>query len=224
MPPVTPDAPSPTPPDGAPAGTPDVAPPASPDVAADATGGTWATRAHTGVVGDDAMAAATGHPRAHWFALLDDAGASGWPHREIARWLVEAQAVDPWWAQGLTVGYEQARGIRVPGQRQDGSFESSSSRTVPVEVPDAYRLVADAAVRDQWLDVPVEVTGETAGSSVRWTLPDGSRAVVRVQAVRPGATRIAVQHGRLPDAGAVTASKAYWSERLERLGTLAAGR
>jgi hypothetical protein len=179
------------------------------------------TRPHTGVVGDDAMAAATGHPRSHWFALLDAQGATGWTHQQIATWLVEAHGVDPWWSQGVTVGYEQARGIRVPGQRRDGSFESSSSRTVPLGVAEAYRLVADPAVRDRWLDVPVEVTGETADSSVRWTLPDGSRAVVRVQPVRPGATRVAVQHGRLADADAVTGSKASWSERLTRLATLA---
>jgi hypothetical protein len=179
------------------------------------------TRAHTGVVGDDAMAAATGHPRAHWFELLDAQGATGWTHRQIATWLVEAHGVDPWWSQGVTVGYEQARGIRVPGQRQDGSFESSSSRTVPLAVAEAYRLVADPPVRDRWLDVPVEVTGETVDSSVRWTLPDGSRTVVRVQPVRPGATRVVVQHGRLADADAVTASKASWSERLAGLAELA---
>jgi hypothetical protein len=179
------------------------------------------TRAHTGVVSEDALEAATGHPRAHWFALLDTEGATGWTHRSIATWLVDTHGVDAWWSQGITVGYEQARGLRVPGQRQDGSFESSSSRTVPVGVPDAYRLVADPQLRDHWLDVPVEVTGETADSSVRWTLPDGSRVVVRVQAVRPGATRIAVQHGRLADAEAVTASKSLWSERLGHLTKLA---
>jgi hypothetical protein len=182
------------------------------------------TRAHTGVVGEDALLAATGHPRAHWFSLLDAEGATGWTHKAIAAWLVETHGVDAWWSQGLTVGYEQARGLRVPGQRQDGSFESSSSKTVPVGVPDAYRLVADPHVRDQWLDMPVTVTGETTDSSVRWTLPDSSRAVVRVQAVRPGATRVTVQHRRLADADAVTDSKALWSQRLGRLVNVAAGR
>lgn len=185
------------------------------------TAPTPAARPHTGVVGDAAMAAATGHPRAHWFALLDGQGATGWRHRDIAAWLVRAQGVDAWWAQGITVGYEQARGIRVPGQRQDGLFQSSASRTVPVDVPAAYRLVADGAVRAQWLDVAVQVTGETVDASVRWTMPDGSRVVARVQAVRPGATRVAVQHGRLGDADAVTASKAFWSERLRRMATVA---
>ncbi|WP_146898543.1 hypothetical protein [Cellulomonas aerilata] len=182
------------------------------------------TRAHTGMVGDDAMAAATGEPRAHWFALLDGQGATGWSHRDIAAWLVVAQGVDAWWAQGITVGYEQERGMRAPGQRADGLFESSASRTVALPVGDAYRLLADDAARERWLDVPVEVTGRTAERSVRWTMPDGSRVVVRVQAVRDDATRVAVQHRRLADAAAVSAAKASWADRLARLGALAAVR
>ena len=224
MPPATPDAPSSTRPDGV-STLPDVVSPAGspavPDDAADATGGTWATRAHTGVVGDDAMTAATGHPRTHWFTLLDEQGATAWRHRDIAAWLVGTHGVDAWWAQGITVGYEQERGIRVPGQRQDGSFEASTSRTLPLDVAAAYRLVAEPGARQRWLDVPVDVTGETADASVRWTMPDGSRVVCRVQPVRDGAARVVVQHARLADADAVVGSKKIWGERLDRLAALA---
>jgi hypothetical protein len=63
----------------------------------------------------------------------------------------------------------------------------------------------------------------TPPASVRWRFPDGTRAVVRVEAVRPGATRVVVQHARLPDAEAVTASKAAWKERLGALAARIAG-
>ena len=181
------------------------------------------TRAHTGVVGDESMAAATGRTRTEWFSLLDAQDATTWRHRDTAAWLVTEHGVDPWWSQGIVVGYEQARGIRVPGQRQDGSFESSSSKTVPASAEEVYRLVSDPQLRERWLDVPVEVTGQTPDASVRWTLPDGSRVVGRVQPVRAGATRFVAQHTRLPDADAVTASKAFWAERLAALARLATG-
>jgi hypothetical protein len=175
------------------------------------------SRAHDQVVGDQALTVSTGRSRAEWYALLDAAGASGWRHRETASWLVREHGVDGWWAQGITVGYEQTRGIRVPGQRQDGSFECSVSRTLPVDPERAWHHVADDDARSAWLDVPVEVTGTTPPASVRWRLPDGTRTVVRVEPVRPGATRVVVQHARLPDAGAVTASRAAWTERLRAL-------
>lgn len=180
-----------------------------------------ATRAHTGVVGDAALEAATGHPRRHWFALLDGAGASGWPHRDIAAWLVTAHGVDAWWAQGLTVGYEQARGLRVPGQRGDGSFQAGASRTLPLDVEAALRLVTDPTLRARWLGETVEARTGTSGASVRWTMPDGTRVVGRVQPVRPGASRFAVQHGPLADADAVAASKRLWADRMDRLAALA---
>lgn len=37
---------------------------------------------------------ATGRSRAQWYALLDDAGAAGWDHKQMAAWLVETHDVD----------------------------------------------------------------------------------------------------------------------------------
>lgn len=180
-----------------------------------------ASRGHHEVVGDAALQRATGRARADWYAALDAAGATGWRHRDIAAWLVREHGVDAWWSQGITVGYEQSRGLRVPGQRADGSFECSVSRTLPVDRERAWALVADPGVRAGWLDVDAQVTGSTAPASVRWALPDGTRAVVRVEPVRPGATRVVVQHARLPDPDAVTASRAAWGARLARLSAVA---
>ena len=78
-------------------------------------------------VGDAKVIEVTGRARDDWFGILDEAGAATWTHPEIAAWLAADQGVDPWWSQHLTVAYEQSRGIRSPGQRQDGLFEASVS-------------------------------------------------------------------------------------------------
>lgn len=210
--PLPPDAPEPP-------GTP-LAAGNHPAPAEPRTGGHTA-RPHTAVVGEEAFAAATRRSREEWFALLDAEGAAGWPHRDIAAWLSRAHGVDAWWAQGVTVGFEQARGIRVPGQRQDGRFEASVSRTLPAEPARVWELVGDPERREQWLDLPVQVTGETRPSSIRWAMPDGTRVVGRLAQVRPGVTRFTAQHQRLPDAAAAAASKAFWAERLTLLAKLA---
>lgn len=93
-------------------------------------------------MGADAMRAATGRDHRQWRDLLQAAGALAWSHAEIARWLVAEHGIDGWWAQGITVDFEQDRKGRLPGQQADGTFAVSMTRTVPGE-----RLAALAEVR-----------------------------------------------------------------------------
>lgn len=184
-------------------------------------------RSHERTVGARAVVERTGRAREEWFALLDEADATGWTHPQIARWLSGTHGVDGWWAQSLTVGYEQARGMRAPGQRPDGTWEAGASVTVPAGLSTAWRLCADPAERGGWLDVEPEVRGATEGKSVRWTLPDGSRVLVGVTALPDGAsgprTRVGVAHRGLAGADAVSESRERWRRRLAVLKELAAG-
>lgn len=172
-------------------------------------------RSHEAVVGAEALLRATGQSREAWFARLDEAGATSWTHGPIASWLVE-QGVDPWWAQSVTVGYEQARGMRVPGQRPDGSFEANVTRTLPVPTDEALRWLTEPAARQRWLDVEPELRSATAVRSVRWGWPDGGRVTLQVLPAPGGRTRLSVRH-RTADADAVAALKREWSDRLDRL-------
>jgi hypothetical protein len=87
------------------------------------------TATRHGGIATERVVAATGHDHETWFARLDEAGATTMGHPAIARHLVEDHGVDGWWAQHLTVAYEQARGLRAKHQRPDG-FAISKSRTV----------------------------------------------------------------------------------------------
>ena len=113
---------------------------------------TGPVRRSTEALGDDAVTAATGKPRAAWFALLDAEDAAAWSHRDIATWLVERQGVDGWWAQSLTVAYEQERGLRAPGPRADGTYEVSPSRSVGGTLDQVRGLLLDDDARARWLD------------------------------------------------------------------------
>jgi hypothetical protein len=51
---------------------------------------------------------------------------------------MDEHGLDKWWAQTITVGYEQAWGLREPGQNPDGSHVSASktvSGTTPTPTP-----------------------------------------------------------------------------------------
>ncbi len=196
-------------------------------------------------VGDDRVEAATGRGRDAWFSLLDDAGATGWAHRDIAAWLVEQHDVDGWWSQSITVAYEQERGMRRPGQRSDGSFEVSPSKSLACSIETAFELVSEADSRARWLDRELrtvgagessEVLGATPTSSVRLAWPVGAlgapddrpgRVVVGLYQARDddgtprGKVRVAVEHGGLATAELAEKLKAFWKARLDDLSRLA---
>ncbi|HWS57036.1 MAG TPA: hypothetical protein VN257_00725 [Actinotalea sp.] len=172
-------------------------------------------RSHEDVVGETVVRTRTGRSRAEWFALLDIAGAADWTHGVVARWLVD-QGVDGWWAQSLTVGYEQSRGRRTPGQRPDGTFEVSTSVTLRTAPDRALALLTDPELRGRWLDVVPEVRTSSV-RRVHWTWADGSRVTVHLYPVQPDRVRVSVQHHRLPDGEHLAELKAYWTARLAAL-------
>jgi len=63
-------------------------------------------------IGASAVRKATGKDWQQWFTLLDKAGAAKMPHKDIACLLYQKHKLPGWWAQMVTVGYEQARGMR----------------------------------------------------------------------------------------------------------------
>ncbi|MFG2057531.1 hypothetical protein ACGFI9_26275 [Micromonospora sp. NPDC048930] len=158
----------------------------------------------------------TGHDWAEWFARLDAWGAAERTHTEIARRLVTAHEVPGWWAQTITVGYEQARGLRAPGQRRGGGFEATGSRTVAVPVTTLFAAFADETLRRRWLpDVAIRVRTATAPKTFRADWAGGpSRIAVGFTPVSGTKARVAVLHEKLTDAAEADRLKAYWRDRL----------
>src|SRR4051812_6895798 len=119
-------------------------------------------------IGDDAVRARTGKSWAEWFALLDDAGAKEMNHKQITA-ILDAQGMDGWWCQMVTVGYEQERGLRQKHQKGDG-FEAGVSRTFAVPLAALYAAWHDEKVRRRWLgDCPLTIRKATKDKSLRIT-------------------------------------------------------
>lgn len=169
-------------------------------------------------VGTDAVARATGKAWDQWLAILDRAGAAAMPHKAIAALLAGKFGVPGWWSQMVTVGYEQARGLRKPHEKADG-FAASASRTVAAGLDRLYGAWADPKLRALWLgDAPIQVRRATDGKSLRITWTAGpSNVDVYFSPAPGGKSRVQVEHGRLPDAKARAAQKDYWAGALGRL-------
>lgn len=167
---------------------------------------------------DAAIRSKTGHDWQGWTRLLDGEDAARLPHRDIARMLHETFAVGDWWAQTVAVGYERIKGLRAIGQRRDGTYEASKSRTFAVPVAALYAAWATPKARKAWLDEGgVSVRTSNAPKTMRLSWPDGSIVVVGFTPKGAGKSSVAVQHTRLPNRPSADAFRAYWSERLDAL-------
>lgn len=169
-------------------------------------------------ISDETLAAKTSRSWDAWFELLDTWGGTRHPHVEIARWLVEEHAIDEWWAQTITVGYEQARGMRKPGQSADGTFAASAGKTIGVAPHAVYDAFADVSTRAKWLpDLVLIPTTVNPPKSFRAECENGTRIAVWLVDKGGDKTGVSVQHEKLLDGDAAATMKAYWRERLDAL-------
>jgi hypothetical protein len=167
---------------------------------------------------DDAVIAATGRDWTSWRSYLDGIGAATMPHKDIAARLA-ADGTDGWWAQMVTVEYERMIGRRAVGQRCDGGFSASASRTFAGD--------KDAALA-RWRDVVAGMAdfgGVACESEPRITasgnwrywkadFEDGSRVSINIYDKAGGKASVGVSHDKIADAAAAERWKAVWKPLL----------
>ncbi len=171
-----------------------------------------------------AVAKATGKSWAEWFRILDRAGAKKMTHKDIAKWLHTEFASDGlsgWWCQQVTVGYEQARGLRVVGQNA-GGFSANASKTISAPIKDVYNAFIDNTNRAKWLGaVKLEITAATQSKSLRavWNMP-ASRISVNFYSKGARKGMVQLEHMKLADAKTRESMKAFWKTKLAKLAAL----
>ena len=176
-------------------------------------------------ISSEAVHAKTGKGWTEWFALLDKAGAAKWPHKEIASYLHDDCDCPPWWSQMVTVGYEQARGLRVKHQTATG-FTAHASKTVAVAISKLFAAWKDQKTLAKWLPAAAKITirKATRNKSLRVTWIDG-KSSIEVQFYTKGVdkSQVTVEQKKLANAKAVAKTKAYWTAALGKLRALLEG-
>jgi len=168
------------------------------------------------------VAARTGRGWSEWLSIIDRENGRTIGHTAIAELLYTKYRVPGWWSQMVTVGYEQARGLRDVHQKPEG-FEIGVSRTIDAGMSQVFDAWLDARTRARWLPGnPLTVHKATRNKSLRATWSDGSKSI-SVGFLRKGAakTQVALAHGKLGSAAAAKKMKAFWSKRLDALKNLA---
>ena len=160
----------------------------------------------------------TGCGWAKWVKSLDYYGAAEMSHSDIARIVRDKYQVADWWTQAVTVGYERIKGLRARGQRRNGTYEASKSRTFNVPVEKLFDAWNEASLRRKWLKEPgVKVRTATRSKSMRLGWSDGT--IISLNFLPKGETKssVAVQHTALPSSEVAKSLKKYWAERLDSL-------
>lgn len=156
-----------------------------------------------------------------WVKSLDYYGAEKMSHREIAALISEKYKVPSWWTQTVTVGYERIKGLRARGQRSDGKFEATKSRTFNVPIDLLFDAWAVDSKRNQWLkDAPAKIRGKTKNKYLR--LDWNGNTIVSIGFLTKGKAKsaVSVQHPNLPDRESADRLKKYWSEQLDNLAAV----
>jgi len=157
-----------------------------------------------------------------WLAFLGSIGADQLSHKEIAERVAATGDASGWWSQSIAVAYEQQIGRRRPGQRGDGTYQATASRTISGTMDEA--LVAWTALigkREAFDGVAVERGPETSGSQDfrywRCALADGSRVAMSFNDKDGGRAAIGLGHERLASPADAEHWRAFWKELLARL-------
>jgi hypothetical protein len=162
----------------------------------------------------------TGRSWPSWMYWLDKHEARKLPHKQIAILVGEKAKVDGWWAQAITVAYEQHIGRRQPGQSVDGTFKVSASRIVEGE---------PSQLRDRWAKkqakalsgLAIAASPSTSDTPKRhyWRcgLTDGSKVILSFETKSKGKTLVSLEHSRLAGEGDLKSLKEKWRVNLESL-------
>lgn len=164
---------------------------------------------------DVTLREATGRGWDEWCSILD-----AWPghkdgHTAIATYLREKHAVEGWWAQTITVGYERITGLRLPHQQPDGTFTAGKSRTVTVDIALIREMLLDDEARsDLFPGLETELRSRPTSKVLRIGIGPGT-AQIALDPQDDDRVKITIAHDRLPTAEAVEDWKGYRSDWLE---------
>lgn len=177
-----------------------------------------------------ALETGSGIEWSEWLTILE-------PHRDLnhkdmaqvalAAIVERGKSTSPeWWAQGVTVAFEQHIGRRKAGERCDGSFSVTVSKTFPGNMDEVLQKWTDAtAGMTELIGIPI-VDGPRISQTEKWRywrckLADGSTVSVNIQ-TKPNKTKagetsapyeksaLAINHDKFPDGDMLESYRAAW--------------
>lgn len=176
-------------------------------------------------INTESIEKATGKTWEQWVKDLDARGARDMTHKDLAHQLYDELdgKLDNhgWWAQGITVAYEQHIGKRVPGQLVNGLFEVSVSKTALLPRGESFSRLT------QWFESQTELDGQEVlkprssqtpkRSSWRCNFADGGKFTATVEEASGDRSKIILAHTDIPTKQAADDWKQFWRDTVDKL-------
>jgi hypothetical protein len=169
---------------------------------------------------DERYVEATGKDWENWMKHLKKAGAQEMAHKDIALMLQNQFNLSSWWAQSITVRFEQETGRRVPGETFENTFQANISKTVNGNADELFAKWVDRFSAITSLN-GVRLKSEPATSvTKKWhywriKLRDGSSISINFSQKEKKRSLVQVNHDDLLSAGEVEQWKDFWRKQLE---------
>ncbi|MBO3737568.1 hypothetical protein [Actinoplanes flavus] len=176
---------------------------------------------------------ATGRSWDGWLTFMAGIGAEDLCHRAIAAKVhkeLDATGIDSpgWWAQSVTVAYEQYIGRRRPGERADGTFEVSVSRSTRLGMAALMDAWTGFAAADPYtaglLAAPPRVSGTERRITWRVKTLDGTAVAVTSEPKPNGKAALVATATGLPSPESADAARQSWTDTVTRFLDSAAAR
>jgi hypothetical protein len=175
----------------------------------------------------EAVERATGRSWDEWLEYMSGIGADGLSHHEIAAALIQELdgKVDNlgWWAQATAVAYEQYVGRRVPGQRPDGTFQTSVSRSTSLDMAALMQAWTAFAATDEGILNLIAGDPRVSGTANRITwrakARDGAAIVVISEPKKDGTASLVAQHNGAATLERNLEVKEIWAATLDRFAS-----
>lgn len=159
-----------------------------------------------------------------WVQELDESGARQLSHRDLARKLYDqldgTVKNHGWWAQGITVAYEQHIGKRIPGQLANGLFELAVSKTIAQPRQEVFSRVVkwfEARSKLNQKDFLKPRSSKTPKrSNWRCDFADGSKFSATVEEAGDKA-KLVLSHTAVPTKQEADDWKIFWKTVAEEL-------
>ena len=115
--------------------------------------------------------------------------------------------------------------MRAPGQRADGTYSVSASKTINVPVDRLFEAFQEKDWRQRWLgDIELTIRTARPGKTMTAAWQDGSsRLAVAFIEKDAAKSQVALAHERITDAQQADELKVFWKERMVLLKKLLEG-
>lgn len=128
-------------------------------------------------ISEDAVKKATGKTWEQWRKLLKKSVKKDMNHKEIVTLLRDKYELSHWWAQTVTVDFEQFAGRRKVGQTQDANYQIGVRKTVEGSVEEIWELLMSNRGSTHWLG---EHSIKTFEKGTEFETKDGKSGEIRV--------------------------------------------